>query len=341
MLHSGKNITHADDQLYSISVDYFVNAIRNPKEEIKTHIRQLRMLQTLDIKKYALLKKQLPYIVCSIFKPAYRRKSNFAHTTYFILDLDHLSEKGIVQNKLRSDLLDDKRIMIIFESPGGDGLKIMFKLKEKCYDEVKYSMFYKIFARQFSVEHKITQVVDTVTSDVTRACFISHDPDVYYNPQVEVIEMDSFINFDDLYAVRQIEKEIKQDEKFVEKEKLDSVELIKATTVSADLLNEIKLKLNPNIRLKAKKNIEVPEILDEIMPAVIELFLMKDIAIVHTTSINFGKKLNFEFGGKKAEINIFYGKRGYSIVKTPKNGVSEELNDICHKVLCEYFFGAE
>ncbi|MDD3722737.1 MAG: CRISPR-associated primase-polymerase type B [Lutibacter sp.] len=341
MLQSGKNITHADDQLFTISVDYFINAVRNPKEEIKTHIRQLRMLQSLDVKKYSLLKRQLPYIVSAIFKPAFRRKSNFAHISYFILDLDHLAEKGLVINNLRTKLVNDKRVLAVFESPGGDGLKIMFKLREKCYDEVKYSLFYKLFSRNFADEYKMQQVVDTVTSDVTRACFISHDPDVYYNSNAETINIDDFINFDDLYAVKQIEREIKVAEMEQEKEQTEQEEVTKATTISSDLLNDIKRKLNPNVRLKPQKNIVVPEILEDIMPAISDLFSEKGIKIINVTGINYGKKMNFELGGKQAEINLFYGQRGYSVVKSPKNGMNEELNDICHRILCEFLFGVE
>ncbi|MDY0143356.1 MAG: CRISPR-associated primase-polymerase type B [Bacteroidales bacterium] len=341
MLQTGKNITYADDQLKNVSIDYFANAICNPREEVKTQIRQLRMLQTLDLKKYAQFKKQLPYIVCSVFKPAFRRKSNFAHASYFILDLDHLSEKGLIASNIRSRIVTDKRVMLIFESPGGDGLKIMFKLKEKCFDSVKYSMFYKLFAKLFSEEHKIQQVIDTVTSDVTRACFVSHDPDIYYNQNCEPVDIDFYINFENLYSVKQLEQQIKHDEAEFNKSVESNDVLAKPTTISSDLLKEIKLKLNPNIRLKPEKNIVVSEALEDIIPAITELFETHHIKITKLTNINYGKKLNFDFNGKLAEINLFYGKRGYSVIQSPKNGMNNDLNELCHKILCEFFYGTK
>lgn len=36
-----------------------------------------------------------------------------------------------------------------------------------------------------------------------------------------------------------------------------------------------------------------------------------------------------------AEINVFYGKRGFSVVKTPKRGSNDGLADISNRVLCE------
>ena len=339
MLQTGKNITHADDTLYNVSIEYLVNALRNPREEIKTQIRQLRMLQTLDQKKYAILKKQLPYIVCSIFKPAFRRKTNFAHVSYFILDLDHLSDKGIILNNLKETIITDKRVLVAFESPGGDGLKIMFRLREKCYDEVKYSMFYKIFAKEFAEQYKIQQVIDTVTSDVTRACFISHDPSTYYNPDNEEIDIQSYINFEDLYTVKQIELELKNDDA-QQKTETNKPE-VKVSTVSKDLLIEIKQKLNPSIRTKPQKEIYVPDAIEDILPVITNLFDEYNIKIVNFTNISYGKKINFEFANKKAEINLFYGKKGYSVVITPKNGTDKELNELCHKILCEFFYGVD
>ena len=66
----------------------------NPKPEIINKIRQLRIVRNIDLKQYTQLKKQLPYFVCGIFNPNIRRIENFAFCEYFVIDIDHITEKG-------------------------------------------------------------------------------------------------------------------------------------------------------------------------------------------------------------------------------------------------------
>lgn len=337
---SGKNITQFDDQLTAIEMQYFIKAIKDPREEIKTQIRQLRMLKTLDKKKYSQYKKHLPYVVCGIFKPPFRRKTNFAHIQYFILDIDNLFEKGVIIENLKEKLFDDIRVVAIFESPGGDGLKLVFKLKERCYDEVKYTIFYKVFAKSFSEEYKLNQHIDTVTSDVTRACFISHDPKIFYRDNYETIEMNLHIDFENIYEANQTIKKLKQEEKESNEENKRQ-DIDKPKDISDELLNKIKQTLNPNIRLKKPKNYIVPEELNDILDGVIGIYEKQNIKVIGISSINYGKKFQLGLGLKKAEINLFYGKKGFTVVISPKNGTDDELNQLCHKLLCEYLFGTE
>ena len=42
--------------------------------------------------------------------------------------------------------------------------------------------------------------------------------------------------------------------------------------------------------------------------------------------INYGKKLQLSLGRRSAELNLFYGKRGFTVVQSPKRGTSSELN---------------
>lgn len=150
MLQIGKSITSANDPLKIISVEDFYKMISCPSPELISKMHQLRILSTIDFKKYQDMKKMLPYITCGIFSPPYRRTQNFGSISQFIIDLDHLSEKEINISVLKEKLSKDDRIEMIFVSPGGDGLKILFRLSEKCYDPVKYNIFYKLFISQFS-----------------------------------------------------------------------------------------------------------------------------------------------------------------------------------------------
>ncbi|WP_306303138.1 CRISPR-associated primase-polymerase type B [Prevotella falsenii] len=175
MLLLGTNIQSSADKLQKIPEEFLYNSLRNPKPAIAATIHRLRIIDSMDRNAYSQLKRKLPYFVCGQFNPAFRRKENFAYTESFILDFDHLSSKQLSLKSVREDIIKDEQVMMCFASPGEDGLKVMFRLKERCYDAGLYSIFYKAFAATFAMRHNLTQVADTKTSDVSRACFVSID----------------------------------------------------------------------------------------------------------------------------------------------------------------------
>ena len=218
MLQAGKNVTQLNDPMVKIQVEYLYQAVKSPKPEIVAEIRQLRMVKTLDNRRYTQLKKNLPYIVCGIFNPPVRKGENFAWISHFMLDFDHLAEKGIVVETLRTTLSNDPNVKLMFVSPGDDGLKVLFQLSEKCYDKGKYSLFYKLFSKKFAIQYNLDQVIDSSTSDVTRACFMSVDPEAFYNQDAVPVEMINYLDFDNMDQVMEISSILKLEEKQQTKE---------------------------------------------------------------------------------------------------------------------------
>lgn len=335
MLQAGKNILQTDDPLVKIQVEYLFHSVRFPKPEIATAIRQLRLVKTLDVKRYGQLKRNLPYVVCGIFNPPFRRTENFAWISHFILDFDHLSDKGMTIESLKIKLSADPHVVMHFVSPGNDGLKAMFRLSEKCYDHGKYTLFYKVFARKFSQQYQLDQVIDPRTSDVARACFISIDSDAYYNEQAENVRMEDYIDYDNLDQVRDLRLMLKEegqqslltmpaDDKNIDKQSIDD-----------DVLNKIKATLNPRFKARLEKHVFVPEEIEEVIQLIVTRMNELGINTTEMINIQYGKKFRFQLGLKQAETNIFYGKRGYSVVQSPRSGTSTEFNEIVAQVISE------
>lgn len=325
MISAGSNITGSADQLHKATVKYLYDSLRNPRQEILSAIRQLRIAREIDSKQYSLLKRRLPYLVCGMFNPPYRRTENFAYTEYFIIDIDHLSDKGFSIVDLRKQIEADDRVVLSFLSPGEDGLKVFFKLKERCYDSGLYSLFYKEFLMQFSVQYALQQVIDTRTSDVARACFISVDPDAYYNPEAVSVDMNAFINVDDSYVLfeqkRQQEKIVKTNEATLrEKESVVS-------DPDKEAMDRIKQLLNPRAK-KERVPVFVPQELEEVMVALKPYVEEAGVTVAEILNIQYGKKIRFKMGMKQAEINLFFGKRGFSVVQSPRTGTNAELNQL-------------
>jgi hypothetical protein len=338
MISCGNNIRSTEENLQKVRVDYLYQCIRVPRTDVAEKIARLRIIKGLDAKMYATQKRELPFFVCGMFTPAFRRKENFAYTEYFVLDIDHVQEKGHDLGELKQRLVSDSRVVLCFISPGQDGLKLMFKLKSRCYDAGIYSIFYKLFASMFSKQYNLQQVIDDRTCDVSRACFMSIDPDVYYNPVAELVDWEQIVNEQNSMAlfenVKQVEEEQHQLGKESEKDELVSNE------PGAETMQRIKSLLNPARAKKEKiKEYFVPGILNDIIGDLKRYIEETGAIVTEIRDISYGKKIGVQVGLKFAEINLFYGKRGFNVVKSPKQGTSEELNAVVAELVTAFIEG--
>lgn len=333
MIQAGTYITQHNDPLKKVKVAYVFGAIKNAKPQIQAQIRQLRQVRQLNPQSYSVLKRKLPYLVCGMFNPPLRRKENFSRIQYFMLDIDHVHEKQLTIENLMQYFKEDQRIVLGFVSPGGDGIKLLFKLDDYCYDMGKYTAFYKVFAMDFAKQYGIDQVIDSKTCDVTRACFISYDPEAFYNPEANNVKINAYLNFDDTLLVSEALRK-------AEKESQNSLNKLpkppnEKEKIPADIFDQIKQKLNPRIQRNTEKNIFVPEQLEAIIQHVEEKLLAFDFKIEYVKNIHYGKKVSVWYADSKAEINLFYGKRGFSVVESPKKGTHAELNTLAVRVIQE------
>lgn len=340
MISLGKSITSAGDQLRKAEPGHVFRMILEGSNDIASQVEQLRTLLTISPDKYSLMKRKLIYFSCGIFHPSYRKTENFNYIRYFVLDVDHMGEKGLDPEQVKSKIVADSRVMMAFTSPSADGLKIMMKLSEKCFDAARFSLFYKVFAREFSGQHGLDQVIDSRTSDVTRACFLSYDPDAFFREDPEPVNIASFIDFNDQVLISEVEAQIRKEEKEqCSKPHIDEPD--QKLPLSGEILQEIKQKLNPRIITKIEKQYFVPEELDGLVSLIEEKIAENNIRIKEVQGIHYGKKIVFTLDPWWAEINIFYGRKGFSAVKTPKRGSNEELADIVYRIICEIIYGTQ
>jgi len=333
MLQAGKSVIQKDDLMVKVKPEYLYHAVKNPKPETEALIRQLRLVRTIDEKRYNLLKRNLPYVTCGIFNPPVRRTENFAWISHFMIDIDHVTEKQMDISGLRLKLSADPRVKLFFLSPGEDGLKVMFQFTERCCDAGIYSLFYKLFARKFSDQYQLDQVVDFRTSDVTRACFVSYDPDAYYNPAPDTIQISDWMDLNNPLEVKELQHEIREEEK-KEETKISEKQ---PDDPDSEALAKIKAVLNPKLKIQKEKIIFVPQEIETSVDKVMERMKELGISIYDVTNIHYGKKFRFRLHLKEAEINLFYGKRGYTVVQTPRQGTNHELNEVCAAIMNEIF----
>ncbi|MCR9103313.1 MAG: CRISPR-associated primase-polymerase type B [bacterium] len=335
-LQFGQHITSIEEALKTVSLERLYQGIRHPKPQFLTQIKRLRMVRAMDPRQYAKLKKQLPYFVCGRFHPAIRRKEHFSSIECFVIDLDHFEGSGLRREEVAEAMRSDDRSLMVFTSPGGDGLKVMFRLQERCFDPGMYSYFYKAFLQKLIQQYDLAKVADLTTHDVSRACFLSVDNEAYFNPGAQPVSLSQYF---DPFApevtkvIRDKEQELKQ------RQAVADIPEPKEDPLSKEVLDNIKKKLNPNFKPRPpKKEAHVPLELESQIPALSEKLQEAGITLREAVSINYGKQLKLEAMPLMAEINVFFGKRGFSVVKTTKTGTSAELADLAYQVIMGHLF---
>ena len=77
----------------------------------------------------------------------------------------------------------------------------------------------------------------------------------------------------------------------------------------------------------------VPEQLNEIIDDLIAFITQTGVEVTEVINISYGKKIRMKMRLKQAEVNLFYGKRGFSVVTSPRTGTDEEFNEIAAQLI--------
>lgn len=168
--YGAKNIKEI--KLHEMTFRYLFDSIQSGKyaEEIQT-IRNLREKEQRNE-----LKKQLPYFTFSTFRDNTRHNDKFEETNTVVYDLDAI-DNSLLED-LKEELKQDVMIYSFFVSPSGNGLKLIYKTDTKIYDIETYKLTYENYREILESKYEIQ--LDK-TNDPARACFISYDPDIYFN----------------------------------------------------------------------------------------------------------------------------------------------------------------
>jgi len=172
-----ENITNVNN-LKQIELDKVLNEISTGL--YKNSIEELRKIGNKK-KENEYKKKNLPYFVPSIFKSEQRKIIDFDSTELILFDIDELQLRESMTNlmSLKEQLKEDNSVYVMFVSPSGKGLKILFKLNKPICDPEYFSKVYTYYGKDFKKKYNVS--IDPSCKDVSRACFVSYDPELYLN----------------------------------------------------------------------------------------------------------------------------------------------------------------
>ncbi len=126
------------------------------------------------------LKKQLPaFTVSGHFSDGRTLEHLVEYTHFIVLDFDKLEAAQL--EKLKSDSRQDRFSMAGFTSPSGNGYKIVVQVDSEVGNHIEA---FQQVCSWFRDNHGLE--IDRSGKDITRLCFISHDPEAWFDPNKEV-----------------------------------------------------------------------------------------------------------------------------------------------------------
>lgn len=164
-----------------ITIEELIRELTNPVIQMK--IQKIQEIKHSDKKiektEKNKLKKYLNYITPAGIFTKRNKKGIKIQSGYAPIDIDDVDEPEVLKNRLKND----PHIILMFVSPSGKGLKLLIEipLNVEEYSE-RVNSYYGYLEKAYNIN---TDSLDKATSDISRACFLSYDPDFYYNPLAE------------------------------------------------------------------------------------------------------------------------------------------------------------
>lgn len=170
-------------------ISYFLPPIKNVFPSEKLTLPEIHARITGNA--YAGITKQLRAITDPIAQRKFKA-SAFPYVTFsgsfsqrkdtallksanlLVLDFDSLPNPENVRQQLLSDPYFQTELL--FTSPSGHGLKWVLRYDPKC----RHTEYFKVVA--FYLQEMYGLHADPSGKDVSRACFLCHDPQAYLNP---------------------------------------------------------------------------------------------------------------------------------------------------------------
>ncbi|MFT4154574.1 CRISPR-associated primase-polymerase type B [Parafilimonas sp.] len=337
-LYLGKNICQSNnDVLQPCSVEEITSLIKQPNGELYDLAKQLHTILRMDKAAYNRHKLRLPYICCCSFTHNIRNGKNFIYTESCIIDLDGFASAEYIRNDVLPAVKEDPHIVMAFISPSGKGLKILFGFTNPCSSLKEYSLFYKNFVTQWAQQYGLAGYADTVTCDAVRVCFLSHDTQVYVNPSAQPLNWQSYLP-GSTSAAGEGAVHINNDAQPETPATPANIPGKPAAIAEETYLN-ITRRLNPTAPVRTPRNVFVPPILEDIAVKIQALAALNGYTVKDIADINYGKKIALSKGFAWGEVNVYYGKHGFVIVKSPKRGsdaaIALETEDLIKAILTQ------
>lgn len=167
------------DCSYSVPILSVLKAIKTGKWK-----EQVELVRYVEDRLKSEVKKALPAVTFSGTFNRKRHDHNIEkYTGIIVLDIDKIDSKVI--KKLKEDLIKDEYCFCFFDSPSF-GLKCLFNIDAPATAHKEYS--FKQVKDYFEMKYMVP--VDKSGSNLSRLCFVSYDPELYFDEKKIVFHVD-------------------------------------------------------------------------------------------------------------------------------------------------------
>ena len=144
----------------TIDIDLFIEATKIGKW----------MNDIIEVRSGARAKNTLPAVTISGVFTERKASKLDKHSGYIIIDIDHVKDIEAVKDTLSGD----RFVVAVWKSASGNGLAVLFKI-----DPRRHLKAFQGLEEYFFTQYELT--IDPSGKDVSRARFVSFDPDTYSN----------------------------------------------------------------------------------------------------------------------------------------------------------------
>ena len=173
-----------NEVINTIPVEQIVTEIK--EGTYKSQILYLRKsLEQGKMEPYEKAKKSLlAFTPSATFKGGRKLDYLQNYNQIIVLDIDKVEKNKLAEIKQKA--IELSTTFVAFISPSNNGLKLFIKVSTN-QDEHKntYNIVKEFYEKELEIE------IDKSGKDITRLCFYSYDPEIYFNPNAEIFHCHS------------------------------------------------------------------------------------------------------------------------------------------------------
>ncbi|MGV0996641.1 VapE domain-containing protein [Empedobacter falsenii] len=168
-----------NEVINTIPIEQIVTEIK--EGTYKSQILYLRKsLEQGKMEPYEKAKKSLiAFTPSAIFKGGRKLDYLQNYNQIIVLDIDKVEKNKLVEIKQKA--IELSTTFVAFISPSNNGLKLFIKVSTN-QDEHKntYNIIKEFYEKELEIE------IDKSGKDITRLCFYSYDPEIFFNPNADI-----------------------------------------------------------------------------------------------------------------------------------------------------------
>ena len=165
-----------------ITVSNFVSEIQSDHLQVFTETYR-RWLQEGKLKEASDMKRNMPAVVPGgVCRGGHAASQLQEISNLMVLDYDHTGERT---QELIDLLKQLPYVAVAFISISGEGVKAFIHIS--MINKTQYARIFSIVSAE--VDRVLNFACDKQCPDITRMCFLAHDPNIYYNPEADVFQI--------------------------------------------------------------------------------------------------------------------------------------------------------